>query len=111
MPTFGKRVDRPGGNRRTLREPVVLAAAALTLDRSRSVILEDLSSTGARLRGSSLPQDGDELLVKVGPIDVLASVAWTGQDECGITFDRPLDPSDIEQFKHEGQLRHVLGIV
>jgi len=108
---FGRRVDVPGGRRRIERERVVLAAAAVMLDRSRSVVVEDVCSSGARLRGRDLPEDGQELLVKVGSIDVMASVAWSGQDVCGITFDPPLQPAGVKQLKDEGRLGRVLGIL
>ena len=83
----------------------------MTLDRSRSVVVEDLSPTGARLRGKDLPQDGDELLIKVGLLTVLASVAWSSRDECGITFEHPLDPCCLDQFKHEGEFGRIVGII
>src|SRR4051794_17464634 len=103
MMPFGKRVDVPGGRRRTERERVVLAAAALTLDRSRSVVVEDVCSSGARLRGRDLPEDGQELLVKVGSIDVMASVVWASHEVCGITFAPPLEPAGVKQLKDEGR--------
>jgi hypothetical protein len=108
---FGKRVDVPGGRRRVERERVVLAAAAVTLDKTRSVVVEDVCSSGARLRGRDLPASGQELLVKVGPVDVLASVAWSERDECGITFDPPLQASGVKQLKDEGRLGRVLGVL
>jgi len=110
MPVFGKRVDGPGGRRRACRERVVLAGAALTLEKARSVVVEDLCSSGAKLRGRDLPKDGDELLVKVGLVEILAHVAWSARDECGIRFEQALDPGCVEQFKNEGRLGHVMGI-
>jgi hypothetical protein len=108
---FGKRVDVPGGRRRIQREPVVLAAGAVMLDRSRSVVVEDVCSSGARLRGRDLPEQGQQLLLKVGPVDFLASVAWVRTEECGITFTPPLEPTGVIQLKEEGKLGRVLGII
>ena len=108
---FGKRVDVPGGRRRNQRERVVLAEAAVTLDRICSVVVEDVCSSGARLRGRDLPSDGHELVVKVGPVDVMASVVWSRHEECGFTFDHPLEPAGVKQLKEEGRLGRVLGIL
>jgi hypothetical protein len=51
------------------------------------------------------------MIIKIGNMDVLASVAWSKRDECGITFDAPLDPASVTQLKAEGQLGRVMGIV
>lgn len=111
MPNFGKRVDVPGGRRRVQRDRVVLAAAAVSIGRSRSVIVQDVCSSGARLQGRDLPQTGKELIVKVGSVDAMASVAWSDGAECGITFDPPLDGNGVRAIKDEGRLGHVLGVI
>jgi hypothetical protein len=103
MPSFGKRVDVPGGRRRASRQPVLLAASAVTLGGSQSVIVEDVCSTGARLRGRNLPVGGKQLMIKVGGMNILAEVAWSGSEECGITFDAPLDQDGVQTLKHEGR--------
>ena len=111
MPPFGTRVDVPGGRRRTRRQPVVLPAAAVAGGWSRPVILEDVCSTGARLRGRELPAHGAQMLLKVGVLDLMASVAWSEPDKCGITFDTPLDWRGVEQLKSEGRSGKALCIL
>lgn len=111
MRVFGKRIDGLGGNRRAKRERVLLAAAAVTLQGSHSVVVEDIGSTGAKLRGRGLPTTGQAMTIKVGNMDVFASVAWSKRDECGITFEPPLNPASVTQLKAEGQLGRVMGIV
>lgn len=110
MPGFGKRVDVPGGRRRARRQPVLLSASALTLGGSQSVIVEDVCATGARLRGRNLPPNGRQLVIRVGAVDVLASVAWRASEECGITFDTPLDQEGVDSLRFEGRFRTVLGV-
>ena len=110
MMAFGKRVDVPGGRRRRQREPVVLAAAAVTLDHAQSVTVEDVCSTGARLCGRDLPGPGRMMLMRVGPVEVMSSVAWSTRDACGITFDPPIEIPVVERIKSEGKLAHILGI-
>jgi hypothetical protein len=82
----------------------VLAGAAVTLSGSRSIVVDDVCSTGARLQGRGLPADGEQLLVKVGATDTMASVAWSGREECGITFDPPLDATGVQRLRDEGSL-------
>lgn len=111
MPSFGKRVDVPGGKRRTLRERVVLVGSAVTMEGSRSIVVDDVCSTGARLRGRDLPRSGSEMIVKLGDTEFLAQVAWNKDQQCGITFDSPLDHHGVQQLKEAGGLGRVLGFV
>ena len=110
MPEFGRRIDGPGGRRKNARSAVVLAASAVTLGGSRSVILEELCSTGAKLRGGGFTRTGQQLVVRVGSLELLASVIWDHQDQCGIAFDAPLGMDAIEVVKNEGRLANVMGI-
>ncbi|MBA2467598.1 MAG: hypothetical protein H0V46_08360 [Sphingomonas sp.] len=108
---FGKRVDGPGGRRRKERERVVLAAAAVTLDSTQPVVVDDVCPTGVRLRGRGLPKKGEDLVLKIGHVDVMGFVAWSDGAECGVTFDAALDPGSVTQLKEEGSLGRVLGIL
>ena len=111
MPSFGKRIDGPEGRRRNVRQTVVLAASAVTLDRSRSVLVEDVSAQGAKLRGCDLPGSGAQILFRIGSDHVMASVAWRRRDECGITFDEPLNDDGIRRIAREANWGAVMGIV
>lgn len=107
---FGKRIDGPKGRRRAKREPVTLAAAALTLEGSHSVMIEDVAPTGARLRSHRGGREGQQLLIRAGEIKVLASVIWSARDECGIVFDEPLDEGALELLKREAAWATLLGM-
>ena len=61
--TFGKQGG--GGRRGAPREAAPLLAVYTTVTKSHEVVLVDVSSTGARLRGPNLPEAGDELFVSV----------------------------------------------
>lgn len=102
MPVFGRRVDKLGGRRRARRQPVALAAAALSLEGSFSVTIEDVGATGARLRSRHLVRAGRELLIRVGAIEIFASVIWSHRDEWGILFDEALGDDVLEALKQEG---------
>jgi hypothetical protein len=51
------------------------------------------------------------MLLKVGVLDLMASVAWSEPDKCGITFDTPLDWRGVEQLKSEGRSGKALCIL
>lgn len=109
MLQFGRRVDGPYGRRRRVRQPVVLAASAMSIDRSRSVLVADLSPSGARLHGRDLPSEGSELLVAVGSQDSFATIVWRNEDACGIAFDEALADDRLAQLKREGRWASVTG--
>lgn len=108
MPQFGKRIDGPGGRRKARREQVTLAAAALALEGSHSVMIEDVGPTGAKLRSRRFGRTGQELLIRAGPLEILASVIWTRHDECGILFDEPLNEDALEFLKREANWAAVM---
>jgi hypothetical protein len=105
---FGKKTEDPC-RRRSAREEVTLAGSALAIARSRSVVIADLSPTGAGLCGRDLPPPGDELLMVVGSLDRMARVVWRGADKCGIRFDQPLFDENIAQMKQEAGWARVTG--
>ena len=111
MPVFGRRVDVPGGRRRSVRQAVVLAASALGFNRSSSVLVPDISERGARLQARDLPAAGERLLINFGETGLFATVTWRSRDECGILFDRQLDTQGIEQIEREGNWSTIMGIV
>ena len=109
MLQFGRRVDGLGGRRRRVRQPVLLAASAMSIERSRSVLVADLSPSGAMLHGRDLPKEGTELLVAVGSRDSFARIVWRNEDACGIEFDSPLPDDRLAQLKNEGHWTAVTG--
>ena len=58
--------------------------------RTISVDLLDISKTGARLRATDLPADGQELIALLGGLEAIATVIWHEAEQCGIQFDTPL---------------------
>jgi hypothetical protein len=103
MPIFGKRIDGVYGRRAALREPVALAAVILTLERSYSATVLDVSATGAQLRACGHAAVGQDLWVKVGIIDTLARVAWEEEGLCGVVFDEPLEEEDLDHLRREAK--------
>jgi hypothetical protein len=88
----------------------VLAASALGISRSVSVLVPDLSEVGAKLQGRGLPTAGERLLISFGQTDLFATVAWSRRDECGILFDRQLDVGGVAQVQREADWGSVMGL-
>ena len=95
--------------RRSVREPTMLAASAMSVTRSRSVMIADLSSTGARLGGRDLPAPGDDLLMVVGSQDRMGTVMWRSGDKCGVRLDEPLAHDNIALMQREANWASVTG--
>jgi hypothetical protein len=87
MASFGKRIDGPGGRRWIRRRKVCIPGSALSIHGSRSVLVEDLTLTGARLLGRGLPKAGTELELRVGEHSLFGEVVWDGAERRGVRFD------------------------
>ena len=98
MVGFGKRLDGPGGRRAASRRPAFTATGIMTVDRSQVGYLLDVSPTGAKLDGGGDLSIGQDIWLRSGGIDVLASVVWTGSNICGVHFDTPLSEYQIRQL-------------
>lgn len=105
---FGKRAYS-NNRRRFAREDVLLAGSAMSVTRSRSVMVADLSAGGARLGGRDLPPPGDELLMVVGSQDRMGTVMWSNGDKCGVRVDEPLGADAIARMKEEARWAAVTG--
>src|SRR5918993_3297005 len=98
MGAFGKSVG--GGRRCAARASAPLTAVLTTLAGSRSAVLVDVSSTGARVRATDLPVMGDEVIVHIDRVEAFGSVVWSDSGECGIVFDPALGPDDEEYLRN-----------
>ena len=87
MTSFGKRVDVPGGRRKIKRRQVAILGSAMTMEGSKSVIVEDLCLKGARLVGRDLPPPGKEILLRTNDNAILGRVAWAEHDRRGVVFE------------------------
>lgn len=91
------------GKRSAPRARIGLQATLETLDSRRSVLLENLSATGARIQLADPPRPGSDVIIQCGKIDVMARVIWASRDTCGIHFDDPAKLDDILQLKAESE--------
>lgn len=95
MSCIDKRIGVAGDRRVKERRPIFMVGSAVSVQGSKSIVVEDLSLNGARVRGRDLPPVGKQVLIWMEGLDVLGSVAWSKFNEGGIVFDRPLDACDL----------------
>lgn len=85
----------PSDRRRTPRRAIFVAGSAVTIHGSKSVVVENMSASGAKIRGRDLPCAGKQILIWMEGLDVLGSVAWARKDECGVRFDVSLEADTL----------------
>ena len=104
MEKFGKRVDGIDGRRAAERQTVSMPASMFSLEHSRVVIVEDISTTGAKLTGDELPKLGEDVWIKAGPVDAFGTVVWADEFVCGVTFEQPLSASEDDFIRAEARM-------
>ena len=105
---FGKR-EAPPCRRHSPREEVALAGSALSVTRSRSIVVRDISLSGAALLGRDLPGAGDDVLMVVGSHDAMARVVWRANDKCGIRFDEAIEAELLNNMKEQASWESICG--
>ncbi len=101
MALFGKRMG--GGRRSADRSQSVLPALVTTISGSRSAVVLDVSSTGARVRGVKLPREGSYMKFKVEGTEVYATVQWCAGELRGLAFDTVLTVQQIGQMRRKAE--------
>ncbi len=110
MEKFGKRVDGIDGRRSAVRQTVSMPASMFSLEHSRVVIVEDISTTGTRLAGTELPRLGEDVWIKAGPVDAFGTVVWTEEQICGVTFEQPLNGTEEEFIRAEARMMSLTNL-
>lgn len=88
---------RPASGGRLFNRLRLGAEARLELiHQRRSCLLDDISSTGARLRLTAPPPIGTTAVLHFHELRILARTIWLRGDELGLQFDRPLALEDMQ---------------
>jgi hypothetical protein len=82
-------------NRQSSRSPVLLSAQVDIEGIETSVVLRNLSSDGALIEGSKLPQVGSATLFKRNELKVRGRIVWVEGRLAGMAFDRCLEPAEL----------------
>lgn len=77
----------PSGRRSLPRHPTSAPGSVVTIDGSRSIVVEDVSEKGARICGHHLPPIGRQVLIRADGLELFGSVVWAVFRERGIRFD------------------------
>jgi len=110
MEKFGKRVDGIDGRRAAERQTVSMPASMFSLEHSRVVIVEDISTTGAKLTGDDLPRLGEDVWIKAGPVDAFGTVVWADEFVCGVTFEQPLSAVEDDFIRAEARMMSLTNL-
>jgi hypothetical protein len=94
---FGKREG--GGRRAGKRVTAPLPALLITMSDRHPAVLVDISRSGALLNAKDAPAQATELFLQVGCLDVYAKVVWKEGERCGLKFESPIRPWDLEQLR------------
>lgn len=108
MHAFGK--SNGGGRRSAARSFATLPAVFTTITRSDRAAVLDISCTGARLSGRHLPSRGEEIELKIDEVRVFGTVVWTDDDECGVAFEAPLMPFEVDRLRRKAGVPRLAGL-
>lgn len=87
------------GHRRFNRLRLGVPAALVLRQGIRSCLIDDISTTGARLR-IERPLGVDQTVqLSFHELQIFARVMWARGRECGLAFDTPLDPEDMQGMR------------
>lgn len=97
MPGFGK--SRGGGRRLSARCAVPMLAVIMTVTKTRTMVVADLSCTGIRLSGDDVPEKGELLEIKLDKLGAFGVVVWSSSEQCGVAFEPSLREFDVEKLR------------
>jgi hypothetical protein len=77
------------------RRRVLLSARLSTTTGEQAVQIRDISATGARIEGGSLPRVDSPVVLKRGTFMGFGRLVWADGGAGGILFDEPLDEDEL----------------
>lgn len=77
------------------RRRVFLSAKLSTTSGEHAVQIRDISATGARIEGGSLPRTGSAVVLKRGTFMGFGRLVWAEGGAGGIVFDEPLEEEEL----------------
>ncbi len=82
--------------RRTARASVV------TMNAYQYLELINISATGAKLRGSPLPDIGKTALFRLQDIQLLCKIMWATDNQCGVRFEELVPLKMVARIREAG---------
>jgi hypothetical protein len=102
MGTFGK--AKGGGRRKAERTCTPLMIRLSTVANDYRAALVNVSRTGARLTAPDLPPEGEEVVFRADPILSYGHVVWALDGQCGISFESPIGPAEVDRLRSEANI-------
>lgn len=65
----------------------------------RPAILYNISETDALRSAKNTPAEKTKLFLQVDSLDIHARVVWKRDEECGLEFESPIRPWDVELLR------------
>ena len=93
--------------RRAPRASVLLPASVVTMSAYQYLEVVNLSPTGAKLRGSPIPQIGKTAMFRLEGFQLLCRVVWARDNLCGIRFDELIPPRVLANLREAGNTAKV----
>jgi PilZ domain len=93
--------------RRSQRAAVVLPASVVTMSSYQYFELIDLSATGAKMRGPTIPPLGKTALFRLQSYQALCRVVWADNGVCGVRFDELIPARVLEELRGAGTAAKV----
>jgi hypothetical protein len=84
------------GSRHFNRLRLGVPASLVLTHETRPCLIDDISCTGARLRIKRPLAERQAAELLFHELRLFATVMWMRGGECGLRFDRPLDPEDMQ---------------
>jgi len=84
------------GSRHFNRLRLGVPASLVLTHESRSCLIDDISSTGARIRIERPLAERQTLFLAFHELKLFATVMWVRGADCGLRFDQPLDLEDMQ---------------
>ena len=84
------------GTRQFNRLRLGVPAALVLTHETRKCLIDDISSTGARLRIERPLAAGQSMILSFHELRLFATVMWVRGGECGLRFDQPLELEDMQ---------------
>lgn len=61
------------------------------------MVVANISTYGAMLIGRRFPDAGAHVTLSIAGNDLVATVAWSGDEKCGLMFHEQIDPATFAQ--------------
>jgi hypothetical protein len=95
------------GSRHFNRLRLGVPAQLVLTHETRKCLIDDISATGARLRIFQPLAERQSAQLSFHELKLFGTVMWLRGRECGLRFDQPLDPEDMQGMLWIKQNREV----